>query len=172
MLSNILYRILSKGCPNLAVAQDISSCRRVCEKKLRPKHHKTGIYAWSTSGISRTRRGERLAQEDQTYYYSPLEAVQDFLAKNCNIANSTPRTEGVFPTREKTIFPAKIFKESTYQKTPEQKRRTEANSQAYKTTLLGDSTRFDSWYQTRHTKELEIYFNKREKHKQRRMSLW
>jgi hypothetical protein len=55
MLSNILYRILSKGCPNLVVAQDISSCRRVCEKKLRPKHHKTGIYAWSTSGISRTR---------------------------------------------------------------------------------------------------------------------
>ncbi len=100
MLSNILYRILSKGCPNLAVAQDISSCRRICEKKLRPKHHKTGIYAWSTSGISRTRRGERLEQEDQTYYYSPLEAFQDFLAKNCNIANSTPRTEGVC---EKTI---------------------------------------------------------------------
>jgi hypothetical protein len=33
MLSNILHRILSKGCPNLAVAQDISSCRRVCEEK-------------------------------------------------------------------------------------------------------------------------------------------
>jgi hypothetical protein len=123
MLSNILYRILSKGCPNLAVAQDISSCRRICEKKLRPKHHKTCIYAWNTSGISPTRRGERLAQEDQTYYYSPLEAFQDFLAKNCNIANSTPRTEGVFPTREKTIvrhaklyFPRRSSKQALIRK--------------------------------------------------------
>lgn len=123
MLSNILYRILSKGCPNLAVAQDISSCRRVCEKKLRPKHHKTGIYARNTSGISRTRRGERLAEEDQTYYYSPLEAFQDFLAKNCNIANSTPRTEGVFPNTWKTIvrhaklyFPRRSSKQALIRK--------------------------------------------------------
>lgn len=108
MLSNILYRILSKGCPNLAMAQDISSCRRVCEKKLRPKHHKTGIYARSTSGITRTRRGERLAKEDQTYYYNPLEAFQDFLTKNCDIASSAPRTEGVFSTivrHAKLYFP-------------------------------------------------------------------
>jgi hypothetical protein len=144
MLSNILYRILSKGCPNLAVAEDISSCRRVCEKKLRPKHHKTGIYAWSTSGISRTRE-----EKDWRKKIRHIIIVRSKLFKTFSLRTATSLIV-LLEQREssqhvkKLYFSRRSSKKALIRKPPEQKRRTEANSQAYKTTLLGDSTRFDS----------------------------